>query len=94
MSSDGFQLALVRIRCSTLLLYSLLKLLNDKIRFDGISVEDAKSTNFDHWNIYHLAIYQNQPFTTGSYVFDAKTEMMRVESGEWESGPDYPFHSE
>ena len=110
MSSDGFQLALIRIRCRTLLLCSLSKLLNliiklklnliikinfnKKFRFDGISVEDAKSTYFDHWNIYHLAIYLNRPFTTGSYVFDAKTEIMRLESGEWESGPDYPFHSE
>ena len=67
---------------------------NNIIRFDGISVENAKSTTFDHWNIYHLAIYLNRPFTTGSYVFDAKTEIMRLESGEWKSGPDYPFHPE
>ena len=68
------------------------KLSHDKIRFDGISVEEAKSTTFRHSNIYHLAKYLGQPFTTGSYGH-AKTEIMRLESGEWESGPDYPFQS-
>ena len=66
---------------------------HDKIRFDGISVEEAKSTTFGHNSIYHLAKYLGQPFTTGSYRSHAKTEIMRLESGEWESGPDYPFHS-
>ena len=62
---------------------------------DGISVEEAKSTTFEHDSIYHLAKYLGQPFTTGSYLpSHAKTEIMRIESGEWESGPDYLFHSE
>ena len=72
------------------------KLSYDKIRFDGISVEEAKSTNFEHNWIHHLANYLGQPFTTGSFdgwSGHAKTEIMRLESGEWESGPDYPFHS-
>ena len=64
----------------------------NKIRFDGMSVEEAKSTTFRHNFIYHLAKYHGQPFTTGSGG-NAKTEIMRLESGEWESGPDYPFHS-
>ena len=38
--------------------------------------------------IYHLAKYRGQPFTTGGY--HTKTEIMRLESGKWESGPDYP----
>ena len=47
-----------------------------------------------HNNILHLATYLGQPLTTGSYYPDhAKTEIMSLESGEWESGPDYPFHS-
>ena len=61
-----------------------------------MSVEEAKSTTFEHYSIYHLAKYRGQPFTTGSWSPDrqhAKTEIMRLESGEWESGPDYPFHS-
>ena len=66
---------------------------NDKIRFDGKSVEEAKSLNYQHSHIYHLAKYRGQPFTTGSWSGHAKTEIMRLESGEWESGPDYPFHS-
>ena len=69
------------------------KLYHDKIRFDGISVGEAKSTTFEHSRIYHLAKYLGQPFTTGSWGGHAKTEIMRLESGEWESGPDYPFHS-
>ena len=69
------------------------KLYHDKIRFDGISVQEAKSTTFEHDGIYHLAKYLGQPFTTGSWGSHAKTEIMRLESGEWESGPDYPFHS-
>ena len=72
------------------------KLPNSKIRFDGIFVEKAKSTFFGHDKIYHLAKYLGQPFTTGSGSWGsnhAKTEIMRLESGEWESGPDYPFHS-
>ena len=68
------------------------KLPNSKIRFDGIFVEKAKSTTFGHYKIYHLAKYLGQPFTTGSSRH-GKTEIMRLESGEWESGPDYPFQS-
>ena len=68
---------------------------NNKIRFDGISVEEAKATAFEHNWINHLAKYLGQPFTTGSAdgPWHAKTEIMRLESGEWESGQDYPFHS-
>jgi len=54
------------------------------------------STTFEHDEIQHLAKYRGQPFTTGSFGHPrghAKTEIMRLESGEWESGPDYPFHS-
>ena len=67
-----------------------------------MSVEEAKSTISNHEWIYHLAKYLGQPFTTGSrrnyfnkitMPYHAKTEIMRLESGEWESGPDYPFHS-
>ena len=59
-----------------------------------MSVEEAKSTSHAHNSIYHLANYLGQPFTTGSWNGNAKTEIMRLESGEWEAGPDYPFHSE
>ena len=69
------------------------KLFHAKFRFDGISVEEAMSTTFNHASIYHLAKYRGQPFTTGSWSGHAKTEIMRLESGEWESGPDYPFYS-
>ena len=62
-----------------------------------MSVEEARSTTFAHYGIYHLAKYRGQPFTTGSSATigfgHAKTEIMRLESGEWESGPDYPFDS-
>ena len=69
-------------------------LIKYKIRFDGISVEEAKSTTFEHNNILHLATYLGQPLTTGSqYSHNVKTEIMNLESGQWESGPDYPFHS-
>ena len=40
-----------------------------------------------------LATYRRQPLTTGSdYPKHAKTEIMSLDTGEWESGPDYPFH--
>ena len=55
-------------------------------------LDEVKSTTFEHSGIFHLAKYLGQPFTTGSPTH-AKTEIMRLESGEWESGPDYPFHS-
>ena len=54
-------------------------------------VEEAKSTTVEYHYIYHLAKYRGQPFTTGGD--HNKTEIMRLESGEWVSGPDYPFHS-
>ena len=67
---------------------------NFTIRFDGESVKEAKSTSSIHNNILHLATYRGQPFTTGSWIPDhAKTEIMNLESGDWESGPDYPFSS-
>ena len=64
-----------------------------KFRFDGKSVEVAKSTSFEHKYTYHMANYLGKPFTTGSYQSHAKTEIMSLENGEWQSGPDYPFHS-
>jgi len=68
-------------------------IINNLFRFDGISVTLSGSTTFGHDNIYHLAKYLGQPFTTGSGQGHSKTEIMRLESGEWKSGPDYPFHS-
>ena len=69
-----------------------------KFRFNGKSVEIAKSTTFEHAYIFHLAKYLGKPLTTGSYGYDghAKSEIMNLENGEWESGlsiPDYPFYS-
>ena len=65
-----------------------------QFRFDGNSVEEAKSTNFKHYAIHQLATYQGQPLTTGSYEpAHVKTEIMSLETGKWESGPDYPFYS-
>ena len=66
-------------------------IINNFIRFDGKSVTYSGSTTFEHGSIYHLGKYLGQPFTTGGS--NAKTEIMRLESGEWKSGPDYPFHS-
>ena len=70
-------------------------IINNFIRFDGKSVTLSGSTTFEHNDIYHLAKYLGQPFTTGSGypTYNAKTEIMRLESGEWKSGPDYPEHS-
>ena len=65
-----------------------------QLRFDGNSVEEAKSTNFKHFRIYQLATYNGKPLTTGSHEpKHANTEIMSLETGEWESGPDYPFYS-
>ena len=65
-----------------------------QLRFNGNSVEEAKSANFKHYGIYQLATYQGQPLTTGSYEpAHVKTEIMSLETGKWESGPDYPFYS-
>ena len=66
-----------------------------KFRFNGKSVEIAKSSTFEHDEIFHLAKYLGKPLTTGSSgsFGHAKTEIMNLENGEWESGPDYPFHS-
>ena len=63
-------------------------------RFNGESVEIAKSTTFEHKYTIHLANYLGKPLTTGNRTPDhAKTEIMSLENGEWQSGPDYPFHS-
>ena len=68
-----------------------------QFRFDGNSVEEAKSTNFKHYGIYQLATYNGKPLTTGSgerfMPGHANTEIMSLETGEWESGPDYLFYS-
>ena len=40
-----------------------------------------------------MAKYLGKPLTTGSINSHAKTEIMSLENGEWQSGPDYPFHS-
>ena len=64
-----------------------------KFRFNGESVEVAKSTTFKHDEIHHLAKYLGKPLTTGCSGYSsghAKTEIMNLENGEWESGPDYP----
>ena len=66
-------------------------IINNFIRFDGKSVTSTGYTTFEHSGIYRLAKYLGQPLTTGGH--NAKTEIMRLESGEWKSGPDYPFHS-
>ena len=64
-------------------------------RFDGKSVEKAKSTTFVHNYISQLATYLGKPLTTGSADPNhAKTEIMSLETGEWESAPDYPFYPE
>ena len=65
-----------------------------QLRFDGNSVEEAKSTNFKHYAIDQLATYHDKPLTTGSWKPNhVKTEIMSLETGEWESEPDYPFYS-
>ena len=41
-----------------------------------------------------MANYLGKALTTGSrYPDHAKTEIMSLESGEWQLGQDYPFHS-
>ena len=40
-----------------------------------------------------MANYLGKALTTGSGYSHAKTEIMSLENGEWQSGPDYPFHS-
>ena len=70
------------------------KLFHILFRFDGKSVENVKSTAFKHRGIFQLAMYLGQPLTTGSNDPNhAKTEIMSLETGKWESGPDYPFYS-
>ena len=70
------------------------KLFHIWFRFDGESVEKAKFTTFEHNYIIQLATYRGQPLTTGSQKPNhAKTEIMSLETGEWESGPDYHFYS-
>ena len=71
-----------------------MKLFHILFRFDGKSVQKAKSTTFEHHAITQLATYRGQPLTTGSANPNhAKTEIMSLETGEWKSGPDYPFYS-
>ena len=70
------------------------QIIHFQFRFDGKSVQKAKSTVFKHRSIYQLTTYHGQPLTTGSSEPEhAKTEIMSIETGEWESGPDYPFYS-
>ena len=54
----------------------MLKLFLNLFRFDGNSVEKAKSTAFEHNFIQQLARYRGQPLTTGgSDPNHAKTEI-------------------
>ena len=60
----------------------------------------AMSKESQPWNLifiilytHHMANYLGKPFTTGSYDSHVKTEIMSLANGEWQSGPDYPFHS-
>ena len=71
------------------------KLFHLLFRFDGKFAEKAESTTFEHRYIRQLATYLGQPLTTGSWKPNnhAKTEIMSLETGDWESGPDYPFYS-
>ena len=72
----------------------IFKVLHVLFRFDGKSVEIAKSTTIKHNYIHQLATYRGQPLTTGSQKPNhAKTEIMGLETGEWEFGPDYRFYS-
>ena len=71
-------------------------ILKSKFRFNGQVVETVQSTTHQHDRIFHLASYRGQPMTTGSMYSSSsyvKTEIMNVETGQWTTGPDYPFHS-
>ena len=70
-------------------------MINHSFRFDGEFVDTAEETSFDHSRVYHLGSYVGQPLTTGSHTSNGytKTEIMNLESGQWVTGPDYPFHS-
>ena len=79
---------------SIIIYYNFLKL---KFRFDGESIQSVGSTTYYHANVYHLASYRGQPMTTGDHYSSSsyvKTEIMNIETGQWTTGPDYPFHSE
>lgn len=72
-------------------------LIEYKFRFDGQVVESANSTIYSHNNIIHMASYLGEPLTTGSWSIikrasnHAKTELMNLQTGEWNTQPDYPF---
>ena len=75
--------------------------------YDGTTVSASQPTNYLHYKIYHLATYLGQPMTVGSWsnssyllgkysrtrLNHAKTEIMNLKNGQWQSGPDYPFSS-
>lgn len=66
---------------------------NSKFRFNGILVEPAESTIYEHYEINHLASYRGNPMTTGGSYSSGVTEIMNLETGQWIEGPEYPFFS-
>ena len=74
-------------------------LLEIKYRFDGEMVKSANSTAYRHKNINQLASYIGQPLTIGSWHplraigNNAKTELMNLKTGHWNTETDYPYSS-
>lgn len=63
-------------------------------RFDGEYFHTAGSSKFQHGSTFGMANYKNKALATGgNYAasYNAKTELMDMETLEWSSGPDYPF---
>ena len=51
----------------------------------------AKSSYYRH-KLIQLAKYRGQPLATGDIEHN-KAELMSLETGQWRTGPEYPFHS-
>ena len=58
--------------------------------FDGETFKSEASSKFPHAYAMALGSYRKSPFVTGASS-GFKTEILNLESGEWEQAGDYPF---
>ena len=59
--------------------------------FDGTNFESGPTTKYRHEMTTGMALYNGQPFVTGSIFTNAHTEILDLESLNWTPAQDYPF---
>ena len=54
----------------------------------------SRSTHIHRYIFGRLGSYLGQPFVTGGWDNHHKTEIMNMDTLQWEDGPDYDLHNE